>query len=1215
MLLIRLISAICLLSLAVCAQETRATIAGQLTDATGSAVGNANVTVLNTETGVFTKVVTNNAGVFEVPFLIQGAHEVTAEAPGFKRYKRSGITLVLGARLNLEIRMEVGEAAASVTVTEEAPLLNTLSGSAAQVMDNKLVMDLPTMSNSVILQAGLTVGMQKTTYNNVNLSFTNASSGHSATGAVGGNEWSLDGSPNSGQMRRAAYLPFTDAIQEMRVESTTFDATVGHSTGAYVMMTTKSGTNEFHGTLSNTHWQQRWHATASTDSGVYWGRIRAAELAGNTALAEELRSQPRQPSGRSNTYSGSLGGPVRIPKIYDGRNKLFFFFIYTGQTERFFDLETGRKIYTVPTADERRGDFSRLLRLNATRYQIYDPLTTRLNAANGLFVREAFPGNQVPLSRIANPKMYDFYSKVYPLPNNPAIADLDGNSNLFSDPLVKYDYFAMQNRADWNATAKDKFFFRWSYNKFSNDRQDWSYSTIPGLHSEALRRNNIGGSVDYVRTFDAATLLNVNLSYNRYWDNRPLNEVQWSYKASQVGLPEYLDTKAGSQSTLPAIAFSNYRQISNPRVALLPTSIGSLRVQISKYAGRHSLTAGWDPRMYYSVGGDSGLSYPGYTSGLFRFTNDLVRQNSAAAGVGTLGTEWAAFMLGTPSTVQVDTNDTYYATTLRHGFYFQDNWRVSKRLSLNFGARVEYEGGIKERFDRGLRGYDPTLKLAITDAAQAAYAASPIPEVAAANFRVLGGPSYLGQGVPRTLTNPTTRLMPRIGFAYQVNDKTVIRGGFGVYYDTLNASHTFANQFGYNRSTLTNVTNEAGASWNYGYFGTAGNNPLTNPFPVRPDGTRFDVPAGNSLESNSLLGRSYGHIGTEFSPAESRKARVEVERLLWKDMLIGVSYNWGYVPNLGVTRDLNALPQQYWATGNARSTAVDAAMNANVPNPFRLANLAGLQTSNPALYRDLSTLSFFSSPVVRKNQLLRPFPHQTGLTQSHSPIGENKFNSMVVRLERRFRNGLVFNTHWEWSHTMSRDWFANPYDEKPLWRESDFSRPHRWVVTALYELPFGKGKPWLRDGWGRRALGGWQLGAASQRQSGECIDFGNVFFYGNDYRDIVLPSSERTQDRWFRTDQFERASARVPGTFHARAFPNRMNWLRTETLQQIDANLMKNVLVGERIRMSFRVDLINALNKQVLGNPSVNPLDTNFGRVASFVNTPRLVQLTFRLNF
>jgi hypothetical protein len=1211
----RLLLAVCVCAASVWSQETRATIAGQVLDSSGSAIANASITVLNVETNVSTKVASNGSGAFEVPFLIQGAYEVSAEVAGFKNYKRSGITLVLGARVSLEIRMQVGDAASSVTVSAEAPLLNTTSGSSAQVMDNKMVMDLPTMSNSVILQAGNTVGMQKLGYNNVNLSFTNASSNHGATGAVGGNEWSLDGSPNSGQFRRAAVLPFTDAIQEMRVEAITFDATVGHSTGAYIMMTTKSGTNDYHGTLSNTHWQQRWHATGSTDSGVYWGRIRAAELAGNTALAKELRSQPRQPSGRSNTYSGSLGGPVRIPKLYDGKNKLFFFFIYTGQTERFFDLETARKIYTVPTAEERGGDFSRLLRLNPARYQIHDPLTTRLNPANGLFVREAFPGNIVPMSRVANPKMYDFYSKVYPLPNNPGITDLDGNNNLFSDPLVKFDYFAMQNRVDWNATEKDRFFFRWSYNKFSNDRQDWSYTTIPGLHSEALRRNNIGGSMDYVHSFSASSLLNINLAYNRYWDNRPLNEVQWSYKASQVGLPTYLDDKAGAQQTLPSIAFSNYRQISNPRVALLPTSIASLKIQFSKYLGRHSLTAGFDPRLYFSVGGDSGLSYPGYTSGFFRFNNDLMRQTSATAGVGTLGTEWAAFMLGVPSVVQADTNDTYYATSPRQGYYFQDNWRVNQKLSVNFGFRVEHEGGIEERFNRGLRGYDPTLKLAISEGAEAAYARAPLAEVPAARFRVAGAPSYLGQNVPNGVTNSTTRFMPRIGFAYQLGSKTTIRGGFGIYYDTLNATHTLANQFGYNRSTLTNVTDEAGASWTNGFFSTPGNNPLTNPFPVRADGTRFDVPAGNTLGTNSLLGRSYSYIGPDFSPAQARKVRVEVERLLWKDMLLGVSYNLGYVPNLGVTRDLNALPKEFWATGNARNAAVDAELNRNVTNPFRLTNFTGLQSSNRALYQDLSTLSFFTAAVVRKNQLLRPFPHQTGLTQSQEAIGENKSNSMIVRLERRFRNGFLFNTHWEWAHTMSRDWFANAYDTNPLWRESDGSRPHRWVITTLYELPFGKEKPWLKSGIGKSVLGGWQIGVVSTRQSGECIDFGNVFFTGTDYRDLVLPASERNQDRWFRTELFERTAARVPGTFHARAFPSRMNWLRTETLQQVDANLMKVVTVAERIRMSFRVDLINALNKQVLGNPGVNPQDSNFGRVAQFVNSPRLVQLTFRMTF
>lgn len=199
---------------------------------------------------------------------------------------------------------------------------------------------------------------------------------------------------------------------------------------------------------------------------------------------------------------------------------------------------------------------------------------------------------------------------------------------------------------------------------------------------------------------------------------------------------------------------------------------------------------------------------------------------------------------------------------------------------------------------------------------------------------------------------------------------------------------------------------------------------------------------------------------------------------------------------------------------------------------------------------------------------------------------------------------------------MSRDWFANPFDREPLWRESDGSRPLRWVITSIYELPFGKGKPFLQGpGWISAIVGGWQLGGVMQRQSGECIDFGNVFYYGDNYRDIVLPKSERVQDRWFNTSQFERNPARVPTGFHRRVFPNRLNWLRTETLMQVDGNLQKNIRLAETIRAAFRVDLIHALNKQVLGNPGVNPLDTNFGRVASFVNTPRLIQLTFRLNY
>ena len=240
----------------------------------------------------------------------------------------------------------------------------------------------------------------------------------------------------------------------------------------------------------------------------------------------------------------------------------------------------------------------------------------------------------------------------------------------------------------------------------------------------------------------------------------------------------------------------------------------------------------------------------------------------------------------------------------------------------------------------------------------------------------------------------------------------------------------------------------------------------------------------------------------------------------------------------------------------------------------------------------------------------------TGLSQAQAPIGKNKYNSMIARVEQRFSRGLVLSAHYEWSHTMSKDWLANAFDTEPIWRESDFSRPHRMVVTGLCELPFGKGKALLRNSrLGNALAGGWQIGGAFQGQSGECIDFGNVFWYGDDYRDIVLPAGEQSQDRWFNTAQFERLSSRTPTSFHRRAFPNRMNWLRTERLHQLDLNLQKNISIREGVRAYLRVDAINSLNKQVLAGPSVNPLDTNFGRVASFVNTPRLIQLTFRLTF
>lgn len=1223
--------------LAAAAQETRGTILGNVTDSSGAVVPAAQVTITNLDTNTVTRVTTNAAGLYEAPLLLPGSYEIAAEASGFRKLVRRGIVLNVGARLEINLPLQVGQVVDQVTVTAESPLLETTSASSGQTFDNRYVSELPVLGNSVMLMAGLAAGMQRTGgYNYLGLHSTVGASDYKTSGGVGGNEWTLDGTPNTGHSRRAAYLPYTDAVAEFRVESTTFDAGVGHTTGAVVSMQSKAGTNTYHGTLTESHWQQRWNATPSNDNAAYWQRVWNARNAGNSALAEQILREPKQPSGRSNNYAASIGGSVRIPKIYNGRDKLFFYFIFNG----FKDAKTeepGNKLHTVPTAEERRGDFSSKLRVNAARYQLYDPLTTRLDAATGLYTRNPFPNNIIPQARHLNP-MYRFYERLYPLPNNPPQADAEGRNNYFNGSIpFNWDYKAFQNRVDFVKSDRHRFFGRWSYNKFVEDRADWTMETHRYLHSNALHRINKNVGVDWVYTLNARTILNVAAAYNRYFD-AGLPTERLKFKPSDVGLPAYIDAKAGDLHLLPRLDFSDgsYRDVSGgyPVLNVMP-AVGTLKADFMKYIGKHSVKAGWDGRMYYrSIGS------PGNTSGNFEWRNNLLRRTNTQSGVGTFGPEWAAFLLGIPNAMSIDTNDNGYITTPYQAIFVQDTWRLTAKLTLTLGGRMEYEGSIKERFDRGLRDFDFDYVPPIAAAAQAAYAANPLPERPASDFIVKGGVRYLGLNAPRTRTDPTYRVMPRLGFAYAVSQKMVVRGGYGIYYDTLNVSHTTIDQSGYSRGTGTQMTNDNGVTWNYGYF-TRNNPPVTDPFPVREDGTRFNVPFGNRLGADAYLGRGFTFLNPSYEPAEQHRWRIEIERQLLGNSVFAIAYAGAYVPNLSALSDqvnLRPLPERYWASGLARNQAIADDLGRQVPNPFYNLHLQ-FAASNPLLYQQLSTVGRFTSRMISKDALLRPYPHMSGLEVNNLPIGKNKYNALQVRYEKRFSAGWSVNTHYEWSHTMSKDWLANEF-APPLWRESDNSRPHRWVAQGIYELPFGKGKRLLnRSGALNAFLGGWQLGSILQVQSGEAIDFGNLFYYGDNYRDLVLPADQRSKDRWFdntRIDQsyarsqgiadnscavpagfrgFEGRSYCTPAGFHRRVFPNRMNWLRTSGLVQWDANVQKTVPITESLKAQFRVDLLNAPNHQVLGGPNTDPTSSSFGIINNFINTPRYIQFQLRLSF
>src|SRR5262249_28746736 len=298
--------ALALLAAGSLAQETRSTILGTIKDPSGAVVTGANIEVTNTETNATTPLTSNSSGYFQAPYLLPGTYTITVTAQGFKRYVEKGYVLTVNSRQNLDITLEVGGTSETVTISASTPLLETTSGSGTASLEQRQISDLPVMSNSAILLARGVPGIQWTAQPNYLGMHSNVGgSAVSAAGGVGGNEFSLDGVPNMTQGRRTGYLPYTDTLAEFKVETAPFDASKGHSTGANISLSTKSGSNDYHGQLTWQHWQQRLNATQSTTNAGYWGRIKQAEAAGNTALAEQLKSVSPQPPGRSNNWAGS----------------------------------------------------------------------------------------------------------------------------------------------------------------------------------------------------------------------------------------------------------------------------------------------------------------------------------------------------------------------------------------------------------------------------------------------------------------------------------------------------------------------------------------------------------------------------------------------------------------------------------------------------------------------------------------------------------------------------------------------------------------------------------------------------------------------------------------------------------------------------------------------------------------------------------------------
>ncbi|MBI4875285.1 MAG: carboxypeptidase regulatory-like domain-containing protein [Acidobacteria bacterium] len=1193
------------------AQETRGMIFGRVLDPQGSPTAGARVTVTNVDTNTSTPLATNDTGYYEASLLLPGNYQVSAEAVGFRTSIRKGIVLSVASRVEVDMNLELGSVSESVTVVAEAPLLDTASASSGRVIDNRTQSGLPISSSNITLFARMAPGVQSNgEVRVIGPGDQFSTSDYKIAGGVGGNEWSIDGGSNTGSGgRTVGYVAHSDEISEIKVETGGFDSSIGHSSGMVVAMMSKAGSNQFHGGASNSHDQARWNATPYFTRQLYYRRIAEAEAAGDTALANQLRNTPKQLSGRRNHYSAFLGGPVVIPGVFNGRDRLFFFFSFVG-FRRIYPPNPINFNHTFPTLANRRGDFSQLLNVDAARYQIYDPLSVQPDPNRpGNYIRTPIPGNILPASRVVNPA-YKFYERVLPTPNNDP-------TDPRKEPLINYlgvsipwtaPYEAYTNRVDYKYSDQHRFYGRWTYDDYYLNSSDWAFQTEPGLMADRDRRHNIAAVVDWVYTRGASTVLDVSVSGNQYISPTYPPKIM-NYKPSDVGLPKYLDDRAGDLHILPTMNFDGYNSVGRNVASINRFRSAALKADLAYIRGKHSLRGGIDFRRQYRVGGGGGN-----TSGNFNFSNTFTRRyDDSLAPAGSLGHSWAAFMMGMPSSMTLGATDSYVISNPYYGWHFQDNWRVTPKLNLNLGLRLEYERGPTERYDRWIGYFVSGTELPISRAAQAAYAANPLPERAAADVLVRGGPVYPGsQGVAREIRRNELMWLPRIAAAWQLNSRTVIRAGFGLFFDTLNASTETVNQQGYSRTTSTNITNDFGMNW------LAGNprngvSPLTDPFPVRADGTRFDEPVRDKLGAMATAGRGFTFAGFDTRHARQRRWRAGVQRQIGASMLLEVAYTGSYSDRVYVTRNLNPLAQRFWADGLVRNNAVANDLNANVRNPFLLANFAALRSSDPLVYQDIGTQGFFTSTTIRKNQLLRPYPQASGLSQRNAPFGKVRTHDMQLSFERRFAKGFSLYFAYTRLRDEDRDVFLNEFDAAPSWRQSNNGRPHRFVLNGIWELPFGKGRSILRQGPLGRIVGGWQIGVAWEAQPGPLLDFGNLFYYG---KIEEINTGTRTFDRWFNTANFERTAARAPAAYHRRVFPTRVEGLRADPTNAWNSNVLRAFKITERVTFQARLEALNVFNRTQFAAPVTDPLSTNFSAVTVVSQTnKRFLLISGRITF
>jgi hypothetical protein len=1133
-------------------QDARGNIVGRVLDPTGAVVPGVEVRAVSDNTGVVVSTKTNEAGNYVLPFLVPGMYSVSAEVRGFRKFERKNVQVRVNENVALDIQMTVGEVTESVVVTAESPLLQTSDSSLGQVIDERRIVELPLFAGNAMDLVHLAPGTVNGTDMRLRKApFNNAPSQFSADGGGNyGNAFTIDGVANiysDGTSPRVAFSPPQASLSEFKVQTSSFDASIGRTAGALVNVSTKGGGNEFHG--------QAW----------WWLRHSAFD----TPTIYQNRSGIAIPVYRDNRYGLAGGSPIVIPKVYNGKNRTFWHF--TWEANKFGDPNVGGSmISTVPSAEWRNGDLSGLLKLGAN-YQLYDPMTIAV-APGGRFSRQPLPGNIFPASRI-DPVAKKLLA-LWPLPNQTGTAD--GRNNFFYSLPAKEDYWTTIGRADHAFSEKNRMFVRWHRDYWEEDKNRSFGNDVNGI---ILNRINRGLSVDDVHMLTSTMVLN--LRYGISAQEFPERRVSRGFDLSSLGFSQNLVGLVDkSLATIPRTAVGSLTTLSGWESGDGTTSSISHNAvaNVAWMKGDHNIRFGWD----FMVFREFRARYPGDVSPDLSFSSGWARgplDNSPAPPVGA---EFIALLAGIPGG-SLSTTASYAEQDLYNGLFVQDDWKVTRKLTVNLGLRMEHESPITERFNRAVTEFAGTASNPIEAAAKANYAKNPIPELPVADFAVKGGVLFAGvNGQSRDYWRDQGMLWsPRIGVAYQLDAKTVLRGGYGMFYAPNGILKYNAIQSGFSRGTPIVASSDSGLT----FIAT-----LADPLPSG----KLPV-LGSSDGLSTTLGQ-----GTTFYAADHKMPHAQRWSFgFQRDVAGGVMVEASYVGNRGTrlpfTRQLSYTPRQYLSTLPYRDNATINYLSANFPSPY-----FGLHPN-------------FTSANISRGQLLSAYPHFSSVSYA-DPGGYSWYHSMQSRLEKRFSKGYTLQAAWTWSKTMEAVALLNSADPMPYESISDLDRLHRVTGSGIWELPFGKGR---RYGSGMPAFleffaGGWQISGVYQFQSGAPMGFGQALFIG-DSSTIVLASDKRNTDRWFNTDVFNKNSAQQLAS-NIRTAPLRYSNIRTDSQRRLDLSANKTFNITERMRMVFRADTFNARNEVVLRAPNTDPVNSAFGRVTA-QEPPRSWQFSLTLKF